>query len=761
MSADRELLPDYSSQIILLCDETRSVSPLLEHGLFTGWQWNSLQQRLMKSGIIPDSITIYGTDRIAEVEQIEGGVIIAMGEKALNLTTGRRGIDKWHLSPLDSLPSFGTKKVIPTYDPTRVNKDPQLGLYQELAFRRALLESKTTTFARTPERYHLNPSTDETLAVLDFLLTQPVISVDVETGYGQINTVGFAWSESDAIAINVLPDRLMDDNYYRLWNGIRKVLEGPAKKVFQNFIYDTSYFSAYGCRVVNTYHDTMWAQKYLYPELDMNLGNVGRMYTSRPYWKDDGKVEHEEGKKKDWGAVRDWTKHYQYNCRDTTGTFEAHLSQRVDLEGRGLLQTFDGYVMRLSEPILEMCSRGVPVDLEQRERLKVQTETHIQALTEEFKKEVGSDLNPRSPKQIMKYLKEQGITPPKKYDKAKGNYRESADASSIKRIRLKHPDLKSLALLADIRSLSKAIGSYIDFDVKPGENRLRYSLNGTGTETLRFSGHKDPWDRGFNIQTIPREGGDVSIKSMFVSPREMSFVEVDLRQAESRFVAYDSADPTLIQMLESGADIHRYVAAEIFRKNEADVTKDERQLGKKAGHGANYAMKESVFIETCFAEMDLVLTKAEAKTTLEAYHRLFPGIRRWHQWIRMELNLKRKLSAPSGWERYFYGRYGDDMFKEAYAWRPQHTIPWITNHLMLHLCAERTKGNLRFELLFQGHDALYLLAPDHWVPAVTKECHRLKKWHPEVVLPGGKLIIPVETKAGKIMSDLKEVHYGR
>lgn len=751
---------DSSSQIIIIVDNPRSLSPNLHHGLFTGYQWERLRTMLLRVGILPDALRIIAHDSVgSSLTYLDASVIVTMGEYSLRLVTGKRGIDKWHLSPLDTLPEIKCRKCIPTFDMIRTQKQYELGLYQELSFRRALSESKTTTYERTPERFLLNPSVEETLAVLDFLVTQPTLAIDVETGYGQINTVGFAWSPSDAIAINVLPARLEDSSYYKLWQSIAKVLGGPAQKIFQNFIYDTSYFSAYGIRVVNTFHDTMWAQKFLYPELEMGLGNVGRMFTNRPYWKDDGKVTSEESKKKDWGAVRDWTRHYTYNCRDTTGTFEGCFSQRLDLKGRGLLQTFDDYVMRLADPILEMCGNGIPFDPEIRRTLQRETESKIEGLTKKLHAEVGRELNPRSPKQVMSYLKEQGIDLPKKYDKAKGNYRESADASSIKKIRLKHPTLEALGTLADIRSLDKAFGSYLNFETKEGENLLRYSLNGCGTETLRFAGNKDAWDRGFNIQTIPREGGDVSIKSMFVAPPAHSFIEVDLRQAESRFVAYDSADKTLMDMLESGADVHRYVAAEIFKVSQNEVTKDQRQLGKKAGHGANYAMKESVFIETCFAEMDLVLTRTQAKETLDAYHKLFPGIRRWHEWIREELRVHRKLTSPSGWERYFYGRFGDDMFKEAYAWRPQHTIPWITNHLMFHLRDERRRGNCDLRVLVQVHDALYLLARDEEVEKVARICLDHRAWHPEVVLKGGKLFIPSEVKTGKVMSELKEVHY--
>lgn len=749
-------LNDNPPRVCIVVEERRSTSPDLHHGILTGWEWEFLKGKILRAGC--SNFTVHTLNE-GMTELPEASIIVGLGEKVLQHFTDKRGIDKWQLSPLCTKRN---QKFIPTFDLNRVQKQYELGLYQELAFRRAVEESTSPRYERATERFLLNPGIEETLHVLRGLREQPEIACDIETGYGQINTVGFAWSESDAIAINVLPDRCGELAYYELWTEISRVLSSGSRKIFQNFIYDVSYFSAYGVRVENIAHDTMWAMKFLWPELKSNLGNVGRIYTRRPYWKDDGKVTDEEGAKKDWGNVRDWTKHYLYNCRDTTGTWEAKQNQVADLRNRGLLETFTSYLMPLHEPILEMCSRGMPVDTRIRDSLRTETESKVASLSEEFRSIVG-EVNPRSPKQLMTYLKGRGIQLPKKYDKAKGNYKESTDASSIKKIRLKYPEMRELALLQDIKGYDTALSRYINFTPRP-DGRLSYSLNGAGTETLRWSGGKDAWDRGFNIQTIPREGGDVSIKQMFVAPEGWNFVEVDLRQAESRFVAYDSADETLIDMLESGADVHTHVGRAILKQMGRDpdaIPKEEfkgtwRQLGKKAGHGLNYSMKPNVFVETVFNELDIVISKKDAELITAAYYGLFPGIPRWHKWIDSELYNKRKLSVPSGWERYFYGRWGADMKKEAYAFRPQHTIPWITNHLMMHLWDERKHGRLEFHLLVQVHDSLIALVPEARVADYAKVCLDNKRWHPEVILPGGRMEIPTEVKRGTVMSDLED-----
>lgn len=741
-----------SPKILIVVDTVRTASPEF-FGCLSGWQWESLRGKLLRAGLNLDDVDVaLDADPFSALAY---KVVVGLGEGPLRAFTGKSGVDKWVLSPL---PLGDGRIFIPTYDLGRTQKQYELNLYQEMAFRRAY-EMTTLPIPTTAERFLLNPPLEETLETLRRIKHEPELAVDVETGYGQINTVGFAWSPHDAIAINVLPDRLSDQSYYELWRGITDVLEGPSLKVFQNFIYDVSYFSAYGIRVRGQIFDTMWAMKFLWPEFKSNLGNVGRFYTKRVYWKDDGKVTDEEGSKKNWGDVRDWLRHYTYNCRDTSGTLEASRAQREDLRNRGLDQMFGSYILRLVEPIREMCRNGMPLSLTLRDELKASGEKTLEELTQAFKEKAG-EVNPRSPKQVLNYLREQGIKLPKKFDKKTGAYKESTDAASIKKILLKSPDTPGLRELQQIKTLDKALSSYVNFDVRP-DGRLSYSLNGCGTETLRFSGNKDPWDRGFNIQTIPREGGVISVKSMFVAPEGQVFGEVDLSQAESRYVAYASVCKKLIDMLESGDDIHKYVAHEILRAlrlGPEEYAKKWRNLGKKTGHGANYMMKEGTFVENVFKDMDLVLSKNEGKLMLDSYFHAFPEIRRWHGEIKRELYQKRKLVAPTGWERYFYGRPDDNTLREAVAWAPQHTIPWITNHLMLHLCDERKHGKLKFRLIYQGHDALVFLASEGEVGAVLDECFRLERWHPEVILPGGKLIIPIEAKTGKCLADLKDYH---
>lgn len=715
-----------------------------------GWEFEHLCGTLLRGGIHPTEVSLVsGTkeELLTYVNEKNFSVLFPLGERVLTDVTGKKSLDKWHLSPLDCLPEFTPRKCVPSFSPDRVRKQPELSLYWTKTFLRGKEGSSLPgPWVRKRQNFLLNPNLDETYSVLRKLREEEFLSVDIETGRNQINTVGFAWSAFDALAIQVLPDRLGDKNHYELWKAIALLLENPEqKKILQNYIYEQMYFSKYGIRVQGLHHDTMLCQKFLWPEFDMGLDNVGRLYTNEVYWKDDGKVFSQEGKKKDWGNIRDWHAHLVYNCKDTSGTYEACLRQKEDLKARGLTDLFYGYVMKLTGPVTEMCSRGLPVDEDVRLRLKSELEEELKTL----RRKLPEGFNPGSWQQKLKFLKGKGYEVPKV--RAEEGVRESTDEVSLKKLRLKYPEDKDLETLLGYAKAKKALSSYVDIEIHE-DSRLRYSLCITGTETLRFSCGTDAWGKGLNAQTLPKK-----YRRMFMAPEGLQWLQVDLKQAESRFVAYDSCDTELIRMLETGEDIHKHVALQILRKlgkPESEYSKEWRQLGKKSGHGANYAMREGTFIESCLKEMNLVLKKDEATAVLEAYHDLFPGIRKWHRETEQTVRRERFLRNPFGICRYFYGRLDDNTFREAYAYKPQSTIPAITNHLMLRLCDARTEGQFSFDLCLQVHDSLIMLVRPEELHSIAEFCLDTKKWHPEVVLPAGRLVVPTDVEVGKNLGEL-------
>jgi DNA polymerase-1 len=679
-------------------------------------------------------------DALERIRALSPSVVVPLGDLPLEVLTGgeQTSSDKWQLSVIPTLIE-GTKAV-PLISPERVVK-----VFKDIPFltfgaKRAAEEATFRGIRRTQRIFHVEPTLDETLAFLQRCERAEWLSVDIETGRGQITCVGFSYDSREALCVPTLPDAYDALSYHVLWSAIARALASPAKKVFQNGIHDTSYFAKYGIRVLNFAHDTMVAQKFLFPELPMGLDTVARIYTREPYWKDDAK---------DWSVRQDIRRLYEYNCRDAAVTLEAAHAQRADLKSRGLLQRFDDFLMRLTAPVAEMCWRGLPLDVAERERLRADAEAKIaelrQALDAESTRLVGRVVNPRSPTQVKSLLVAAGYKLPTKFGA------ESSDREALLKLRLKHPESKILTPLIRLSAEQKKVSSYLTVPYDEADSRIRYTLSLHGTESGRMSCYTDPWGRGLNAQTIPAK-----LKSMFCAPAGSRFVEVDLSQAESRFVAFDGPVPVLQRMYADGVDVHRWVAshAAMFNKPMSEITYEERQLGKKTGHASNYGMGAATLSNQCLKEMDLVLPVARAQALLDGYHvALDNGILRWQARIREEVLRKRMLRTPFGRERYFYDRPGPELWKEAYAYRPQSAVTDVINHLVLHMF-----GHAR--LLLQIHDSLLLEVPDASYGDVVARIRDQDAWNPRIALSGGELRIPIEIKTARRWSELEKIFAG-
>lgn len=667
------------------------------------------------------------------VRSSQANVLVPLGSQALEAITGLQSIEKWHCNVVSATAEFGLRKCVPIYHPEHCQRVYSDGAYIQFGMQKVKAELEHSDIRIPARNFVLGPDYRDSMAYLDALLQEPVdpVALDIETGGGLINTVGFATSATEAVAIKTLPEFYSPSEYLSLWQAIARVLEGPRPKILQNFIYELTWFSRYGIRMERTAWDTMWAMKFIYPEFEKGLHNVGRLFTPFPYWKDDND---------DWSRVRDWPRHLDYNCKDTTGTYAAWTGQRRALATRGLLELFEGFVLRFMEPIAEMCCTGLRVDEQAlsglRAKLLDELANYTRIIDQECLSAIGRTINPRSSQQVKAALQAMGLKIPMQKGKL------STDKKALVKLRKKHPDAAILQALLGLSKANKQLSSYVDFDYDRTKARVHYQLDGNSTETGRWSGHLSGWGEGFNPQTVPK-----SVRKCFVADPGSTLLQVDLSQAESRYVAYESPEPKLMEMLARGEDVHAYVAGAIYNKHPSMVSKPERQLGKKSGHSANYGVGPRTFVEACLVEMNLVLQEREAARIIQTYFQVFPGIRQRQANIRKLIFEKRELITPIGRKRYFYGRPNDATFREAYAYCPQSTIPDITNHLMLRLWEEREYLGIE-QFLLQVHDSLLLQVDPDRVQDVAAFCRDLSTWHPKISLPGGDLLIPVDVEVG-------------
>lgn len=723
------------------------VNERAENLVVTGHNRETLLSSLRRGGLISDDYCLVslGQHPIKTiVQQSQANVLVPMDNTALEMLTGHKSCHKWHCSVLTTKTEFGKRKVLPILPLAHINKKYGDSAYLTVAAIKLKVE-KEFPEDKTPERKFILAQDFRTAYeyLQDVVVKAPELAIDIENSSSQINTVGFAISPTEAIAVRTSLECYNKEEHWLLWQLMAKILESDKPKYLQNYIHEQIYFSHYGIEQKNVTHDTMVCMKFLHPEFDQGLDNVGRVYTPYPYWKDDND---------DWTNIQDWDRHLEYNCKDTTGTFAAALKQRQALKDRKLWDLYYNYQHKLMGPVTEMCTHGLLLDPVEHQRQKEEVLTkishHQNFIQNIFKDRVGHTVNTRSSKQMKTALKAMGITMPTKKDKKSGEFKETADKKALVKLARKYPKELIFKELIALTKLNKLFSSYIDFKYDERTNKVRYTINSCGTETWRFAAYKDPMGNGFNPQTVPKP-----IRKMFTAAPGKTLIQIDLAQAESRYVAYDAPEPTLIKMLENREDVHTYVATKIFKKLSEMISYAERQLGKKSGHSANYGVGANTFAEAALVENDIFLSKWEAQRIIDGYFEIFPGVRKRQQRIQQQIRNTKFMKNPIGMERFFYDRIGDSTFREAYAHEPQSTIPAIMNHLMLFLYD--TFEDLEF--LLQVHDSILLQYDTDRVSEIFAAARDYKAWHPKITLAGGDLVIPVDIEIGHRWGKMEKV----
>ena len=113
------------------------------------------------------------------------------------------------------------------------------------------------------------------------------------------------------------------------------------------------------------------------------------------------------------------------------------------------------------------------------------------------------------------------------------------------------------------------------------DSRLRDVTRYYGAHTGRWSG------QGIQVQNLPRGGPVRGV--LTASPGNMLAV-CDFAGIEARVLAWLSGDDAQLQLFRDGADPYRAIAGVIFGTSPADITRDQRTIGKIAELALGYGM---------------------------------------------------------------------------------------------------------------------------------------------------------------------------
>jgi DNA polymerase I-like protein with 3'-5' exonuclease and polymerase domains len=437
------------------------------------------------------------------------------------------------------------------------------------------------------------------------------------------------------------------------------------------------------------------------------------MWTDIPYYKEDGKKWMKMGS----GSWEEW---WNYNGMDAMVPNDAHPKQIQELIKQTNLETYERQ-RALIKPLIYMSERGIRVDVDGMMKYKEEQQIEVDKRIADLHEEVGYELNPNSPQQIMGYFyQELGLKPYKKRN-AKGKYVDTTDVDALKR--LSRRGYKAAQILLDIRGLNKRISTYLNVNKVDTDGRYRSSYKPVGTETGRLSSGETIFGTGGNQQNWPHD-----LLRFFLYDEGYIGYSIDLSQIENRIVAYVGGVIEQIKAFEQGLDSHKLMASVILNKPYDEISSEdgssslgdgrqsERFWGKKGNHATNYDIGYKTFA------LKNEMTETDAKRIIETIHRGFPQIRGGFQKTIKDMLMKnRMITNLMGRKRLFLGPIIPSRtvpmnaclatYREAFAQLPQSTCADKINEHGLGFVWNNQQWFRPVELLTQIHDQIGFQIP--------------------------------------------------
>jgi DNA polymerase-1 len=239
----------------------------------------------------------------------------------------------------------------------------------------------------------------------------------------------------------------------------------------------------------------------------------------------------------------------------------------------------------------------------------------------------GKNFNLNSPKQRNEFFYgELGI----KCDFFTDKGAQSTNAKALLKLAKRNPVAKALQEYSD---LHKMLTTYIDGYIPQIEddNRIRASFNQSVPVTGRFSCSKP------NLQNIParykQNFESKIIRELFEAPPGKLLIVGDFSQIELRILAHQTQDPTLLKAYREGLDLHRLTASKAYKVPEADVTKEQRAVGKTSNFNLAFEGGPARIVDAVEKEGGK-MSVAESRRVYEAWHKTYPEVKRWGQRVK-------------------------------------------------------------------------------------------------------------------------------
>jgi DNA polymerase-1 len=592
--------------------------------------------------------------------------VVALGNSASESLLGLSGVTKLRIGPGRPAKDNPDIRVIPTLHPAAALR--QADLFPSIVTDIGKVVAQASPW--TEPRYAIFDLPKEAIAALDELAGRAdldEIAVDIEcdiekdTGFDHPNQygmlcVGIAYGEDAAIVIG---ENAFKDEGVR--TALKRVLTSK-RLTAQNGKFDLAGLYPHMGALALAF-DVMLAHYCLDERPGQHsLDQMAQEYLGAPDWK--GVIKRYVGPRDGYGVVpRDVL--YKYNAYDCIATFRLKRVFEPLLEVDSLRRVHD-FLVQASNQIMYLELNGIAID---RDYLDVLTDQYLESLDEiekELSEASGTQLNPRSPLQVKKWLAENGVEV------------DSTNEETLKAL-LDHPRTSELVktfctILLHHRKETKLYGTYIKGVRKRlyrGRVYPTFLLHGTTTGRLAC--------RNPNLQNIPRES---SIRRLYVPAKRDTnvFVHTDYAQAELRVLSFLAQDRYFQNIFATGRDLFDELTPVLYpfasrETMDPAVWKELRIRVKAYVYGLAYGRSEYSIAS------EYKLTVEDARRGMTSFFEVIPEIVEFREATRTRVLSGEDLVTPRGRHRRYWlitDDNRDEIMREALAFLPQSTASDMT-----------------------------------------------------------------------------------
>jgi len=283
---------------------------------------------------------------------------------------------------------------------------------------------------------------------------------------------------------------------------------------------------------------------------------------------------------------------------------------------RHILNNIELPIMRL---LFNMELQGINIDFK-----------YLCELKEKFSKESFDTLsllsnlglsNPRSPKQVVEWLKKEGINV------------ESSDQRVLQDYKAKSP----ISLLLQYREAFKLLSTYVEPLLERAPkihttfNQITYSKSDDkwlGIRTGRLSSSEP------NLHNIPvRTNTGKLLRKVFIAPKDKLLICADYSQIEYRLLAHFSGQKDLIEAFKEGKDIH---------EETGKILGADRKLGKTLNFAAIYGAGAEKISKTA------QISREDSERFLALYWSKLGDVKKWIQRVKHAVKLYKGIKTILG-----------------------------------------------------------------------------------------------------------------